>query len=408
MAKNFAAIYSGGNDSSALNQSFFLKVEASRGTPAAAVATDFLFTLGGGGVNFSQPFESSPHRSGRHNNNIIKQKTATEWSLSTLINIKSSAAYSLAYDNAIRLLWRAMLGREVDTTTAFEYDSASDPSVTFTLFENLDHMAKQAHGCFVNQVEIQLPGDGQAQLNWSGNAKTVKHAGIAKSTVNNNGNTFTPTDPAECKRFDVGAMVMIVKEDGTTRSTDTATPRTITANNGTAVTLSGAALTDADGSTTPVYLCYWEPASPVGIDEPQTGLVGSVSIDTLPTLSCVRSASLTLANNHELVDYCYGTDGLSGPLFVPGGRLEATLSLEMNLNAPLVEFMRRIRDFEAHAIELVCGPASGRHLKLELPRVIFNVPAISVPDTGSVPVTFEGSCLQSSLDAADEVTVSLN
>ena len=36
---------------------------------------------------------------------------------------------------------------------------------------------------------------------------------------------------------------------------------------------------------------------------------------------------------------------------------------------------------------------------------IFNVPAIPVPDTGSVPVSFEGMALQTALEAADEVTV---
>jgi hypothetical protein len=365
-SKNFASIYAGGNDSSALNQSFFVKAELVRGTPVAATNTDFLFTLGGGGINFAQPYESSPHRSGRHNNNIIKQKTTTEWSMQTLLNIKQGVAYTAAIDAGVRLLWKAMLGREVDSS-GYLYDSANDPSQTFTIFENLDHMAKQAVGCFVNQVEIQLPGDGKAQLNWTGNGKTVYHAGIGKSTTANTANTVTLIDPEEALRFDVGSLVMIVEADGTTRSTDTATPRTVTAVDTLtgAVTLSGAVLTDADGSTNPVYLCYWEPTAPAGIDEPQTGLVGSISIASLPTLSCVRNATLTLANNHELVNYCYGTDGLSGPLFVPGGRLDAKLTLEMNLNAPLVEFMKRIRQFEAQEIDLVCGPSAGRHFKLE-------------------------------------------
>jgi hypothetical protein len=408
MAKNFAAIFNGGNDSSALNQSFFLKVETVRGQMAFPVGADFLFSLGGGGVNFSQPFESSPHRSGRHNNNIIKQKTTTEWSLPTFINIKQGVAYGLAYDSGIKLLWKAMLGKEVDSS-GYIYDSANDPSVTFSLFENLDHMAKQAIGCFVNQVEIQLPGDGQAQLSWSGNGKTVVHAGIAKSIVANAANTFTCTDPALARRFDVGSAVMIVKNDGVTRSADTPTPRTVTAVDTTTgvVTVSGAVLADADGTVNPVYLCYWEPTTPAGIDEPQTGLVGSVSIDSLPTLSCVRGATISLNNNHELVDYCYGTDGLSGPLFVAGGRLEAMLSLEMNLNAPLVEFMQRVREFEAHDVQLVCGPATGRRLQIDLPRVIFSVPSIAVPDTGSIPVSFEGTALQQSLDSADEITISL-
>lgn len=408
MSKNFASIYSGGNDASALNQTFFLKKETVRGQAAPATGADFLFTLGGGGVNFAQPYESSPHRSGRHNNNIIKQKTTTEWSLSTLLNIKQSVAYGLSIDTAVKMLWEAMLGKFTDTGSALKYDSGNDPSVTFTLFENLDHMAKQAVGCFVNEVAVQLPGDGMSKLDWKGNGKTVYHAGIGKSTVANAANDVT-LQPGEARRFDVGALVMLVKGDGTTRSSDTATPRTVTASDHTLdkVTLSGAALTDADGTVGGgVFLTYWEPLTPTGIDEPQTGLQGSVTIANLPTLSCVRSAALTLTNNHELVSYCFGTDGLSGPLFVPGGRLEAKLTMELNLNAPLVEFMQRIREFEAQAVTLVCGPAAGRRFEIAVPRVIYMVPSISVPDTGSIPVSFEGTCLQSALDAADEVTIS--
>jgi hypothetical protein len=409
MAKNFASIYSGGNDSSALNQSFFLKLETVRGTAVIPTGTDFLFTLGGGAVNFTQPYESSPHRSGRHNNNVIKQKTATEWSFSTLLNIKQGVVYSSCVDVGMKLLWKSLLGKETDTTSSYEYDSSIDPAITFTICENLDHMAKQASGAFVQQCEASFPGDGMAQLNWSGNAKTTKHAGIGKSITDNDTTNTVTLGVGEGKRFDVGAMVMIVEADGVTRSADTATARKITAITGDVITIDGAVLADADGSglNAPIYLCYWEPTGVtiVGIDEPQTGLVGSVSIDTLPTLSCVRSATITMANNHELQDYCYGSDSLSGALFIPGGRLDVTVSLEMNLNASLVEFMKRIRDFEAHDIQLICGEATNRHLVIDLPKVIFNVPAIPVPDTGSVPVSFEGMALQTALEAADEVTV---
>jgi hypothetical protein len=278
------------------------------------------------------------------------------------------------------------------------------------MLENGDHLAKQAVGAFVNQNEVSLPGDGMAQCSWSGNAKYTYYAGIGKSVTENAGNDVTLA-VGEGQRFDVGAMVMIVKADGVTRSADTAAaPRTITAIVGDVVTLSGAVLADADGSglNAPVYLCYWEPATYSGIDEPQTGLKGLVTIDTLPTLSCVRNATLTLNNNHEVVNYCYGTDGLSGALFVPASRLEANLTVEMNLNAPLVEFFKKVRNFDAHDITLICGDsvtAGAHYVQIDLPKVKFNVPAITVPESGSVPVSFEGTCLQTGLDLGDEVQV---
>lgn len=406
MGKNFATLYAGGNDSSALNQSFFLKVESLRGSAAIPVGTDFFFTMSGGSINYSQPYENSPHRSGRHNNNIVKQKTSTEWSLSTLFNLATGGGYASSIDTAVKALFKSLLGRESDNGSALVYDAKNDPAITFTLIENLDVMAKQAVGCFVESCEIQLPGDGMAQASWSGRGKTVLHAGIAKSETENAGNVIT-VGVGEARRFDVGALVMIVKADGLTRSTDTATSRKVVAVDLVAdtVTLDGAALTDADGTTTPVYLCYYEPSTVAAIDNPQTGLKGSLAIDTLPGISCMRSATISLTNNHEVVDYCYGTDGLSGALFVPGGRLDVKATIELNLNAQLVGFMKRIRSFEAHEIALVLGDEAAHHLKVEMPKVIFNVPSISVPETGSVPVSFEGTALQSEPEAADEIAV---
>lgn len=410
MAKNFAAIYGGGNPSSALNQSFFLKEELVKGTATIPTGSDFLYTLSGGSINFTQPKESSPHRSGRHNNNIIKQKTSTEWSLSTYFNIDADAAHTAQIDQAVRTLMKNTLGRETDTGTQYDYDAVTDPANTFTLFENLDHMAKQAIGCVVESAELQFPGDGQAQTNFSGFGKFVYHAGIAKLTADADTGNDVTVAPAEARRFDVGSYVMLVEADGVTRSDDTpdGSPRRITAiDTGTGViTLDGAVLADADGATADIYLCYYEPETPAGIDEPQTGLQGSLSIDTLSGLDCMRSATISLTNNHELINYCFGKEGLGDKVFVPGGRLDVSVSIELNLDADLAGWMQRLREFEAHAITLILGDNAQRHLNITMPRVIFDVPSISVPETGSIPVTFEGMALQSTLDAADEVTVS--
>jgi len=411
MAKNFAAIYGSGNPSSALNQSFFLKEEAVKGTASIPEGTDFLYTLSGGSVNFSQPKESSPHRSGRHNNNVIKQKTSTEWSLSTYFNVDVDAVHTSQVDSAVRTLLRNTLGQETNTGTQYDYDAKVDPSKTFTLFENLDHTAKQAIGCVVESAELQFPGDGQAQVNYSGFGKFVYQAGIAKLTVDADAGNDVTVAPTESYRYTVGAYVMLVEADGLTRSADTpdGIPRRITAINTTTgvITLDGAVLADADGVTNDIYLCYYEPETSVGIDQPQTGLQGSLTIDTLAGLDCMRSATISLTNNHELINYCFGKEGLGDKVFVAGGRLDVSVSIDLNLDADLAGWMTRLREFEAHAITLILGDSSKRHLNISMPRVIFDVPSISVPDTGSVPVTFEGMALQTVLDAGDEVKVSI-
>jgi hypothetical protein len=201
---------------------------------------------------------------------------------------------------------------------------------------------------------------------------------------------------------------MIIESDGVTRSADTpdGSPRTVTAVAGDVVTLSGAVLADADGSTNPVYLCYYEPATPVAINNPQTGLEGSITIAGLGSADCVRSGSINMVNNHEVQDFCYGEEGLGGRLFTPGGRLTAEVSLELNLSHELVEFLNALKTFDGDNITLILGNSAGRHLEILVPKAIFPIPEISVPDTGTIPVTFTGNAYQTGLDVADEVTVS--
>lgn len=222
-------------------------------------------------------------------------------------------------------------------------------------------------------------------------AKTSLLVGIGRSVADNNaGNTVT-VGTGEGSRFPVGAKVMIIEADGTTRSADTpdGTPRTVVSVAGDVVTLDGAALADADGSVlnAPVYLCYYEPATPVAIDNPQTGLQGSITIAGLGSADCVRSGTINMVNNHEVQDFCYGEEGLGGRLFTPGGRFTAEISLELNLNHDLVEFLNGIRDFAGEDITLILGDSAGRHLQIEVPKAIFPVPEISVPDTGTIPAT---------------------
>jgi hypothetical protein len=77
----------------------------------------------------------------------------------------------------------------------------------------------------------------------------------------------------------------------------------------------------------------------------------------------------------------------------------------MNLNDDTIELYNSIQQFEDQDVTLVLGAASGRRLEVLMPKVVFQVPSISVPETGSIPITYEGTCYQTALDAADELTV---
>lgn len=408
MAKNFANIYADNNDSSALEQTIFIKEETTRGDFEAAVAADFLFTLSGGAVNFSQPFESSPHRSGRHHNSIIKKKTVTEWSLPTYFNIDTTvgAAGVTELDLAQRWLHKSMYGNE-DTAAGLEYDTSTTPNITATILENGDRWARQGLGCFVESANHQFPGDGEAMTEWAGNGKIAYHVGVAHSSVDNSGGNDITLDAGEGDRFPVGAYVMLVTADGTTRSADTpdGSPRRVTGVATDVITVDGAALAD---TATDLYLVYYEPEGPfAGINDPQVGLVGSLSVTGFTALGCIRSFSINSVNNHELQDNCYGEEGLGGSLFIPGGRMTSEVSMEVNMNEDTLELINKTRrdPDSGVVVSLIVGDATTRHLEVDMPKVIFSLPGFDVPDTGAIPVTFSGNAYQSAFDAADEISV---
>lgn len=412
MAKNFASIYNSGNDSIALEQKIFIKQEPSRGTLTIPAATDFIYHIDGGSVEFTQPVESSPHKSGRHHTSIIKSKTSTEWTLPLFFNIDESlgSPSTSEIDLGARVLYKSLFGKEDVTGGSPVYTTEDDPSITFSIFENGDHWAQQVPGGFVEAGNATLPGDGNAQIEFSGMAKTAYLVGIGKSVIDNNGGNTVTVATGEGKKFPVGAKVMLIEDDGTTRSADTAagSARTVTSVTGDVVTLDGAALADADGSVTPIYLTYFEPVGPfTAINNPVTGLQGSVDIVGLGTpVGCVRSFGISMTNNHEPQDFCYGEEGLGGQLFTPGGRFTAEITMELNLGPKLVAFINSVKEFEAKDITVVLGQATGRHMKIEVPSAIFSIPAVSVPDSGTIPVSFTGNAYQTALDAADEVTLS--
>jgi len=407
MAKNFKSIYDSQNDAIALEQKFFIVEESTRGVFAVPTAADFLFTLSGGSVNFTQPVESSPHRSGRHHTSVIKQKTSTEWSLPTFFNIDTTLGQSVAeIDPALRVLWKSLMGKEDITGGSPVYTSGEAPDITFSLYENGDLWAVQAPGSFVESNNATFPGDGQSQMEWAGMSKTALTVGIGNSLIDNSSTSTVTVQAGEGVRFPVGAKLMLIDSaDGVTRLDATAaTPLTVVSVTGDVVTVDTPIVT----ALTDTILAYYEPEEPhVAINDPQTGLQGSITIVGLSNVTdCVRSAGINMVNNHELQDFCYGEEGLGGRLFTPGGRFTAEVTLELNLNKDLSGFLNKIKDFTGEDITLILGDATGRHFQLEVPKAIFSIPEISVPDTGTIPISFTGNAYQTALDAADEVTAS--
>lgn len=410
MAKDFAAIYSSVNDSAAINQKIFIKEESTRGAIVTPAGTDHILQLTGGNVGFETPIESSPIRSGRHHRGIIKKKDITTWSFPFyfMIDTTLGAASDAEIDLAARVLWKSLLGRERVTAAVgnLTYDAVTAPSTTFTLIENGDQWANQAPGAFVNNGNLNLPGDGEATWAVSGEAKTMYKIGVAQSNVDNDGGNTITVGTGEGERFEIGGIVMLVETDGTTRSADTAgdTSRKITGISGDVITVDGAALADADFSGSAGYLTYYEPETPTAINAPQTGLEGSITIAGLTT-DCIRSLSLAINNDHEIQNFCYGTKSLSGPLFSPTSRVSMTLAMELNLNHNLVEFIKGLKAFTGENITTILGDVTSRHMEMTMPKWIPGIPVIPIPDSGTIPTPFSGLLYEATAEAGDELTL---
>lgn len=407
--KNYADLYTSTNDSISLEQRWYLKEETSRGTLIPPLGSDFVFALEGGSVSYTQPFMSSPHRSGRHHTNIIKQKKETSFSFPSYFNIDETlgSASTAEIDPAMRVLFKSLLGKET-TSPNLAYTAAKEPDTTFSLFEVGDKWAYQTRGCFVQGANMKFPGDGQATSDWSGNGVEAFMVGIAKSVTDNDAGNVVTVGTGEGYRFPVGSFVMLVEANGTTRSADTpdGSYRSVTAVSGDDVTLSGAVLADADGSGmgAPLYLAYAEPVTPAAINNPVTGLIGSASFSGL-SIDIFRNIEINIQNNHELVKYAFGKDALAGRLFVPGSRLTAELTAELNQTDKIVEFYNKLQAFQDQNFTMTLGTAGGRRLQVDLPKVFAQPPNFTVPTSGSIPIQFKGIAYQTAFEAADEITV---
>jgi len=409
MAKNYKSIYDSGNVSIALEQRFYAKQETTRGELKAPTGADFFFHTTGS-IEHSQAVESSPHKSGRHHNNIIKKKKEASFSFATFFNIDTAlpSASVSEIDPAVRMLWHNMLGFE-DSSSGLKY-RAGIPSFTFSLFEVSDKWSRQARGCFMQGANMSFPGDGEATVEWSGMCKDALYVGMGKTTTSNDGANTVTLQAGEGALFSkaIGGLVMLIHSDGTTRSTDTptGTPRKVVSVLGDVVTLDGAVFADADGSGLgdEMYLVYYEPTTLVAIDNPQTGLVGSFAITGHGSF-CARSIGVNLTNDHEAANYCYGTDSLSAPYFIPANRMTAEITFEANWDEKMLALFNSVQSFEGKELTIVLGDAAGRRLQIDIPKAFFQIPSVAIPDTGSVPVSFSGNAYQTSIDAADELSV---
>ncbi len=353
-----------------------------------------------GSPTFSQPIESNAHRSGRFHTGIVKAKKVVEFSLTTYVNMSGTAGASL--DNAVKLLWKSLLGdEEISSGTAIRYRQGL-PNFTFSLVRVSTIFAEYFTGMYVKDMTLAMPGDGPATCEWSGMGSDRTIAGIAQinGAVSNVQDIIV--NAGHARRFSVGAPVMVVGTDGRTILYGADGSLTIDTINLTTHTINVSAnVTTADDS----YLVPWHPGAvqQTGRDNIFTDLVGSFKLSQSGSGVCATNIELSFTNDHVDLSNCFGKDHNEG--FAAANRLTIALSVTADLSNENFDEVVQASEFGGFDPEIILGATTGRHLKISIPKWIPSIPAIDVPENGTTPITFEGTLYQSAPGEQDPLLV---
>ena len=370
------------------------------GTPTAGTpGREFLY-MTKCGLKVGQPFELSAHRTGRQGSSIIKKKIAAEGDIELYLNFDEAGSVPLI-DQPVREILENVLGREVSTSALKRYDAVNPGSSFLSILQGNNVFARAFNGCYGKSLKISLPGDGEAKMTIPFKARDGKYATLGKlaALISNSANVVLTAGEAD--KFDTGSRVMLVDIDGRTvlagARGDISFRRT-----GTATGVLSEAVGVLEDIPVGAYLAPWTPHNfdQYGIDNPVTGLVGTISLDGgSTTIEEIRSCEISFDPKVEDQDNYYGADGNRGR--VVGGRAEITIDLDVMLSNSQAQQIMQARRFEAKNILVKLGDPTGRHLRFIFPRVLFAVPDVELPDEGSVPLKLAGKALQSNVGSLD-------
>lgn len=369
---------------------------------AGTYGGDFL-KMTKGSLKMNQPFEMSEHRSGRQASNIIKKKKVSEGEIEMYLNVPTSGG-TAAVDTPVALLLEGVLGKRTAVgSTAIRFDSTQAPSKYFTICQGNNAFGRQFTGGYGKKLTVSMPGDGEAKLKIPVKARDGKYGSIARLAALVSASATCTVENGESDRFDPLTRVMVVAPDGRTvlagyDGSLYVVSRTDVSHQ---VVLSTTVTVEDEGFIVP-FLPHVFDAH--GTDNPVTGLDGTVSFDGgSTTVEEIRNVEIDFDHQLEDQDNWYGADTNKG--FIVGNKAEITVTIELLLSASQVERIVKAKEFTTAAIRVVNGPAGGQRWQFDFPKVYFEVPDVEIPDSGSVPVTLKGRCVQTADGALDAITI---
>jgi len=359
-----------------------------------------------GGPTYSQPVESNNHRTGRFHTGIIRKKKVAEFDIDTMINLGDTAGDSL--DTAVRLLNKGVYGEEeVVASTRIRYKQGL-PNTFFSIVKVGTIFAEYYTGGYAKDMTLTINGDSAPTKKFTGKAEKASIAGIGQINGALVAQTDVILDAGHAKRYanngtNNKARVMVVSADGRTITAGHDGSLLVEAINLLTDTLTLSSAVDAEDDG---FLVPWHPGAvqQSGTDNIQTDLEGSFVFNEGDPEICITAATLGYVNDHVDFDNCFGADANKG--YAAANRATMTFSVTFDLSNENFDSLVQARDFAGFSPILTIGPdpINGRTEKISMTKWIPSVPAIDLPENGTVPVTLEGVVFQSAPGARDPIT----
>jgi hypothetical protein len=373
---------------------------ANTGVEAVGTSTSSFLMFKSGSIKLDQPIEMSAHRSGRQATSYIKKKKVVEGELGMYACVSAS---TLSLDAPVSSLLECIFGTKSTSGSEISFTMASLPTRYVSILNCSNVHNSAGNGVFAKSWSITFPGDGPAEIKIPIKGRDLKYAGIARASALVNASANFVCETGEGGSFEAGGRVMVVDADGRTVVAGGDGALYVSSVSTDTVVLS-AVVTCADES----FLVPFNPylLGAIAANESiLTDLEGSVSFDGGSTsIEEIVSAEIAVDPKYSELDNYYGSDGNRG--YMAADRAEIKVSVEMNLSASQFKKIIAMKSFTSFSMKLILGPAAGRRMEIVCPKVVYNVPAIDIPDSGFVAVKFEGVAFQSAAGLLDAITVS--
>jgi hypothetical protein len=360
----------------------YVVAQTALGTPVFPAGTDAIRILKS---EFKRKRNRKPHEHKRATRDLLQRYTSrveASWMIEKML-MPSGVAGTAPDDDD---LWIGGIGTKTvvgGTSVTYGLSSAQAPTKMLSIVSRLNDAAMQhAEGAFVGTTEIEVSGDGEAKVKFSGPCRDVLRVGGVAEVSGGHilGETVITLTSPQGRRFYNGAKVQFESNTGT-RLTNSGAGYTVSGVSATGFTISPG-LEAAINSGNDVY-----PFSPTETTAgtPIDGIVGSLTIDGSECF--IKSAKIKIDNHLVLETNRYGTAYLAD---VNTGKREVTGTIMVELRRDQAQYLTDLDTYPARAVVLVIGSGAGTICTITMSAVEFDTSDLDVPEGASDEVaTYE-------------------